>query len=95
MDYTKIKPQYRPDYERKWAQDALDVQDASNIVGVTNSFCDMLRVMRIGFMVDEPGVRKHPAVILFMNKLDSMVGHVDKGLAFSDAYAECTKVAGR
>ena len=72
VNWTNIKEEDRPDYEVNWAKDAIEVQDASNLVGVVNSFIEMLRVMRIGFMMDEKEVRNHPAVILFSDKIADM-----------------------
>lgn len=51
-------------------RDALDVQSASNISGVTISFLDAIREIRAA---NEP-TENHPALLLFLHQMAWLVG---------------------
>src|SRR5262245_11354540 len=82
---------------------ALDVQDASNPNGVVNSLANEI----MPGIREEPGYREigtqyvkdHPALILFLDKLNSLcglqsIGDADSYDRISNAYTECHKRAG-
>lgn len=76
------------------AQDALSVQDASNLTGVIHSWSRMLPDLRAAieahckennlvFSTDR--VNQHPVNVLFASKVASLTS-CEVGLAFGDAY---------
>ena len=74
-------------------QDALDVQDASNLSGVAHSLSEHLtksiwpEVRASGGGTDQ--VNRHPAVVLFVSKLCHLAGMEQDFDAFSKAYDVC------
>lgn len=78
--------------EKKWMKSALLVQDACNLSGVVHSFSKMLTEMSVEGGFDHAKRDAHPATILFVDKIHSMVPHsaVDFSRAY-DAAKEATK----
>lgn len=77
--------------EKKWANDAILVQDACNLSGVAISFARMLREMCDADM-DTTKRNTHPLSILFSSKIASLTGS-ESMLQFSKAYEYAKKVA--
>jgi len=61
------------DNERKFYKDAWQVQDASNIRGVTTSFAAHLDTLA-GEGRTEEELRAHPATLAWMDKINCMMG---------------------
>jgi hypothetical protein len=78
--------------EKKWAKDALLVQDACNLSGVAHSFSRMLREMSDANMGTDAR-NTHPLSLLFSSKIASMTGS-ESMLQFSKAYEYAKKMAG-
>jgi len=85
-------------------QTALDVQDASNPNGVINTLAnEIMPAIREEAGYREVGtqyVKDHPALILFLDKLNSLCGLQSIGDQasydrISAAYAACHEAAGR
>lgn len=78
-------------------QSALDVQDACNIGGVSNSFHIVLISLREKYGWEYP-LGQHPAVVLFHDKLEDMLRLDYEQRAsfesFSKAYDECERIVG-
>ena len=68
---------------------AIDCQDASNIIAVSMILAQATKSLsRLGF--DSPGVRSHPAIILIIDKLGSMVAdNCQDFTAYCEAYDVC------
>jgi glyoxylate utilization-related uncharacterized protein len=78
--------------EKKWMKSALLVQDACNLAGVVHSFAKMLTEMNVEGGFDHAKRDAHPATVLFVDKIYSMVPH--SVVYLSRAYAaaqEATK----
>ena len=79
--------------ESDWMCQAIYIQDACNLCAVAQSFAEMcLDLHRAGITGDS--LREHPAVILFVNKIESMTNS-SVGLIFSKAYDTCFKEVAR
>jgi hypothetical protein len=79
---------------------ALQVQDASNPSGVVNSLAnEILPGIRLEPGYHEQGtayIKRHPAFILFLDKLVSLTGVAwmhDTDMAISQAYTDCETLA--
>jgi hypothetical protein len=69
---------------RDIAQSALDVQNASNLSGVVHSFSKLMTLLgEQGLNSEEKN--RHPAVILYSNKIASLCGS-ESGAEFARAY---------
>lgn len=84
--------------EADCCRDALQVQDACNIGGVSHSYHEVLVSLRNAKGWDVK-LGSHPAVVLFQDKLDDMLGR-DASLragtdAYTKAFVECTKIVAK
>lgn len=72
------------------AQEALDVQNACNLMGVSRSF--NLAVLRLRFLLnlDGDGLRNHAITALWVDKIADMTG---RGKDIMDAYTTVDKLA--
>jgi hypothetical protein len=90
-------PAISPAY-RRLAQDAMTVQDASNLSGVLHSFADgVVKVLRPEMELrhqDGYWINHHPISQLFTDKLASLSGMPgDSHRYFSQAWDACTAIA--
>lgn len=78
---------------RNMAQDAIQVQDACNLGGVSNSFATAVRALHHVPGYDGTNwIRSHPVVVLYVCKIVSLtVGEQDVA-AFSAAYDFCKQI---
>jgi ABC-type branched-subunit amino acid transport system substrate-binding protein len=77
--YSKLSPELKTKL-RKAARDAVQVQDACNLSGITHSFVSIITdVLRP--VADEIGItmHTHPITRLFVDKLASLAGVQDLG----------------
>ncbi len=78
---------------KELAQEALDVQNASNLLGIANSFYKALCDLRGNGLFSED-IENHPITLMWVWKLTSMVGNVSLNLDNAvAAMAECEKLA--
>ena len=70
---------------KQLAQEALDVQNASNLFGVVNSFLKAMRRLR---QLNEDA-RNHSITVLWMDKLLDMTGRHN---SFADAYTQVSEL---
>lgn len=76
------------------ARDAINVQDACNLSGVTRSFAQAMSDLRR--IIPDKGTdfyNTHPIAIMYSDKIASLTGSNTK-LAFADAYDFCRKYVG-
>jgi len=78
--------------EKKWAVQAMQVQDACNLSGVLISFSKMLSEMNDD-NYDTLKKQTHPCTILFTSKVESLVRSEAPG-AFSKAWSWAKDKAG-
>ena len=71
--------------------DAVQVQDASNIIAVSNLLADTIRELRHQDYLDCRQIAEHPAVILIASKIASMID-VENLTVYCDAYQECKRL---
>jgi hypothetical protein len=94
---------YANEFVKKAAQDALDVQNASNSIGVGNTLmrhmvemnrnCEV-KTIHGRHSIDSPTMSQHPVIILFLDKLGSLARVQDlSNPIISNAYAACNKLA--
>ena len=90
--------------ETNMYQEALDVQNASNLSGVAHSLANI--TSKVWAEVRETGgtedVNKHPVIILFLDKMNQLAGlqnlSADSGPvvnAIANAYNICMEKAGK
>jgi hypothetical protein len=80
------------------ADDALAVQNASNISGVVNAFARAMMAVLDDCRSKGEGTdaaRRHPITILFMDKLNDMCGREISPINYCEAYEFCSKAAGK
>lgn len=80
--------------EKRWAQDAMCVQDACNLSGVVISWGKILSEMTAAGY-DTAGKERHPVTILFASKVDSLVNRGQMDADFREAYRACFERAGK
>ncbi len=78
------------------ATEALQVQDACNLLGVSSSFATAVRDLRdalqaSGLPCDTGSVRRHPICKLWASKIESLVGGLDD---FAAAYSAVCDLSG-
>lgn len=73
MNSTTFHPLPLDEQERAWAQDALRVQNASNLSGVAHSFAEMLSAM-VAAGLDTEARANHPATRLYVCKIADLAG---------------------
>lgn len=78
------------------ATEALQVQDACNLLGVSLRFATAVRDLRdtllsAGLPCDTASVRRHPICKLWASKIESLVGGLDD---FSAAYSAVCDLSG-
>lgn len=78
------------------ATEALQVQDACNLLGVSLSFATAVRDLRdsllaAGLPSDTASVRRHPICKLWASKIESLVGGLDD---FAAAYSAVCDLSG-
>lgn len=77
---------------KKLAQDAIDVQDASNLVGVVISFSEALINLRQVFPnLSTKEINEHPIAVLYSSKIASLT-HSDCQEVFSLAYFQVKEI---
>ena len=88
--------QYDDHSEADLCRLALDVQNASNLLGVIHSFHGVAARLRdLGL-----NERTHPAMVLFVDKILDLMNPQAEGLLgarlemFGEAYAKCRAIAG-
>jgi len=69
-------------------KNAIEVQDACNMVAVANQFARDLSKLRKEENLDSAGVNKHPVVVMYIDKLADLAGRPDF-TKFSEAYDKC------
>lgn len=74
-------------------EDALLLQDASNVSGVIHALSEIVTNIQNeryekGPGLDQASLRAHPAVVLVVNKLEEMVGS-NYGDRYHEAYTAC------
>lgn len=63
---------------KKLAQEALDVQDASNLSGIVHSFAEALTNLRqLDPKLSTQDVNRHPIALLYASKITSLTGYND------------------
>ena len=72
-------------------QNAVLVQDACNIIAVSKLLSDVTLELRHQDYLDSQQINKHPAVVLIMSKLSTMVD-VENMTVYCDAYQECKEL---
>ncbi len=84
------KARLKAKIDRMWQQ-AIDVQDASNLSGVVHSFAEILSAM---VQTGQPTTERnlHPVCVMFASKIASLTALTDE--RFSDAYAACRRQSG-
>lgn len=74
---------------KEMAQEALNVQDASNLSGVLVSFSNICREVRARLEAENKGgsvnLHAHPVLVLYSDKVASLT-HSGEGLKYGDAY---------
>jgi hypothetical protein len=87
---------------RPWktlAQEALDVQNASNLSGVANSFADVVREVRTRLEAEGAGgnrtLHNHPIIQVWADKIASLTGTQASVSWAPKAYDEVNKLAGK
>ena len=76
---------------KELAQEALDVQNASNLSGVVLSFAKVIQELKELSVYD----RRHPIVLAWVDKINSLTG--TQGVdweVFSDAFSAVERLAG-
>jgi hypothetical protein len=75
------------------AREALGVQDASNLPGVLLGFhkaaCDLRDTLDTG----NAAFRRHPVMVLWLDKVRDLIGADLTPKAVNDAWDECKKLA--
>lgn len=72
---------------RTWkelAKEALEIQDACNIVGLAQAFANVAKEVRYRLDPSTQAVNTHPVIVLWISKLSSLSD--PSGLAFTKAY---------
>ena len=59
---------------RRLAQNALNVQNASNLVGLAQGFCEALQELRELENLDDAALSNHPVTLAWVDKLASVTG---------------------
>lgn len=72
------------------AQEALDVQDAVNLMAVARSFSLSILRLRKLLNLGTDDLRAHPIVVLWCDKLADMTHHRDR---FTESYSKVTEMA--
>jgi len=78
---------YEGENARDICQDAILVQDACNLSGVAHSLAEMCSFLWKQGLETE-AIKKHPAVILVVDKMNDLVGRPDFD-AYAEAYKAC------
>ncbi len=78
---------------KRWAKEALLVQDACNLSGVVHSFAQMLSEM-VEAGMDTKERAEHACTIMFADKIvDLTIGRYDTGTLFHRAYEWARRTA--
>lgn len=86
---------------RSWkdlCQQAVDIQNGSNIVGLAQSFANVTREVKYrmdkdGVRTDAPTINNHPVIVLWSNKFSSL-SMSDSAERFSSAYTWACDIIG-
>lgn len=71
--------------------EAILVQDASNIIAVSKLLSDVTLELRHDDFLGSRELTEHPAVVLIVSKLSTMVD-TDNLTVYCDAYQECKEL---
>lgn len=78
---------------QEMAQEALDVQDACNLVAVANGFARAMSEMMTDHKMDTDEIRHHPITTMWVSKIETLNGQT--GMAcLGTSIRECREIAG-
>lgn len=75
---------------KQLAQEALDVQNASNLLGIANSFSKAMNRLRRVVDTTKVDIRTHPITVLWVDKISDMTG---RGSTFGASYTKVSDMA--
>jgi hypothetical protein len=101
---SEIIESRKPRTMAQLAQEAIDIQNACNIMGISKSFAKVVQEVRDLIEVDRKknpvsftrheNVNSHPVVRLWASKIHDMCSvSIEEDVAYSEAYLECQRLA--